>query len=57
MTVEASMILPNGEVDSVSLPDGDEARLRQGLEFRYVGAVDENLHEKLRCRIPARARR
>ena len=29
MTIEASMILPNGEVDSVSLPEGEEARLHQ----------------------------
>lgn len=33
MTVEASMILPNGEVESVSLPDDDEARLRQLQEL------------------------
>ena len=33
MTVEASMILPNGEVDSVSLPEDDEARLRQLQEL------------------------
>ncbi len=41
MTVEASMILPNGEVESVSLPDDDEARLRQLQELigGYIEAV------------------
>ena len=29
MTIEASMILPNGEVDSISLPEDEESRLRQ----------------------------
>ncbi len=33
MTIEASLILPNGEVDSVSLPEDEEARLRQLQEF------------------------
>lgn len=29
MTIEASLILPNGEVDSISLPEDEESRLRQ----------------------------
>ena len=29
MSIEASMILPNGEVDSISLPEDEESRLRQ----------------------------
>jgi len=33
MTIEASLILPNGEVDAVSLPEDDEARLRQLQEL------------------------
>ncbi len=33
MTIEASLILPNGEVDSVSLPEDEEARLRQLQEL------------------------
>lgn len=33
MTIEASLILPNGEVDSVSLLEVDEARLRQLQEL------------------------
>ena len=33
MSIEASMILPNGEVDSVSLPEGEEARLRHLQEI------------------------
>ena len=33
MSIEASMILPNGEVDSISLPEDEEARLRQLQEM------------------------
>lgn len=33
MSFEASMILPNGEVDSISLPEGEDARLRQLREM------------------------
>ncbi len=33
MTIEASLILPNGEVDSVSLLEYDEARLHQLQEI------------------------
>ena len=33
MSIEASMILPNGEVDSISLPEDEEARLRQLQEL------------------------
>ena len=29
MSIEASMILPNGEADSISLPEDEESRLRQ----------------------------
>ncbi len=31
--MQATVILPNGEIDSVYLPDDDEARLRQLQEF------------------------
>ena len=39
MTVESSLILPNGEVDSVSLLEDDEARLRQ-LQELVGGCVE-----------------
>ena len=29
MNIAVSMILPNGEVDSISLPEDEQARLRQ----------------------------
>ena len=39
MTIESSLILPNGEVDSVSLLEDDEARLRQ-LQELVGGCVE-----------------
>ena len=33
MNIAVSMILPNGEVDSISLPEDEEARLRQLQEM------------------------
>lgn len=33
MIITASLIYPNGEVDSISLPEGEEARLRQLQEL------------------------
>lgn len=33
MNIEASMIRPNGEVDSISLPEDEVARLRQLQEI------------------------
>ena len=41
MSIEASMILPNGEVDSISLPEDEEARLRQIQEM--VGGYIEDV--------------
>ena len=41
MTIEASMILPNGEVDSLSLLEDEEARLHhlQDLVGGYIEVV------------------
>lgn len=41
MTIEASMILPNGEVDSVAVPEDEELRLRQLQEL--VGGCIETV--------------
>ena len=41
MSIEASMILPNGEVDSISLLEEDAARLRQLHEL--VGGYIETV--------------
>lgn len=39
--MQATVVFPNGEVDSVSLPEDDEARLRQLQEIvcGYIKAV------------------
>ena len=39
MIITASLIYPNGEVDSISLPEGEEARLRQ-LQELVGGSIE-----------------
>ena len=42
MNIAVSMILPNGEVDSISLPEDEQARLRQLQDWvgGYIEVVD-----------------
>ena len=48
MNIAVSMILPNGEVDSISLPEDEQARLRQLQDwvggYIEVGALPGERH-------------